>query len=106
MSRTAALLPLLLVLPASAACSKGPCTVYADRLCADLGAAHAECRNAREAAERPTDEMRQVCEEALHYYDDVLRELRRPPHAPAPPAAGTIAPAPMPHNTDGSPPVP
>ncbi|MBN1773389.1 MAG: hypothetical protein JXB32_19160 [Deltaproteobacteria bacterium] len=93
MFRTAALLPLLAVLLPLSACGKHPCTVYADKLCADLGAGHQECRNARRAAEEPTDEMRAVCEEALRSYDDVLRVLRRAPPAPAPPTTGTLAPA-------------
>jgi hypothetical protein len=107
MSRT--VVPLLvLVLPvlSAAACGKNPCRTYADRLCTDLGAGHAECKNARQAAEETTDPMREVCEEALGSYDDVLRALRRPPQAPVPPAAGTIAPAPRPPSAAASPPGP
>ncbi len=106
MFRTAALLPLLVVLPL-AACGKSPCVTYAEKLCADLGAGHEECRNARLAAEETTAEMRAVCEEALRSYDDVLRVLRRPPHVPAPPAAaGTIAPASPPPPAAPPPPHP
>ena len=93
MFRTVVFLLLLSALATAAACGKTPCTTYADRLCADLGAGHEECRNARRAAEETTDEMRKVCEEALRSYADVLRVLRRPPNAPAAPAAGTVAPA-------------
>ena len=93
MPRTAVPLLLLFVLP-TAACGKSPCATYAEKLCTDLGAGHEECENARRAAEKTTDEMRTVCEEALRSYDEVLRVLRRPAHVPPPPAAaGTIAPA-------------
>lgn len=87
---------LLLFLPATLstalACSRDPCAAYAQKLCNDLGAGHAECRNARRAAEDPTPEMQEVCREALRSYEDVLRVFRRPPPAPAS-APATPAPS-------------
>lgn len=100
MRHPTALLLFLGTFSAGLACSREPCSEYARKLCADLGAGHPECRNAQRAAEDPTPQMREVCREALRSYDDVLRVFRRSSRTP--PAS---PPAPEPPSTADPPPA-